>query len=124
MLHRAQHINLSRVGRWHINKVIRLQINILRHVPGFKQSGEIDRMGGISKCGDAMVRTALFEAAQVMLTRTIRWSWLKAWGMKIARHRGMKRAIVAVARRMAVIMHRMWADGSEFRWTNPNAAVT
>ena len=62
----------------------------------------------------------LVVAAQVMLTRTIRWSWLKAWGMKIARHRGMKRAIVAVARRMAVIMHRMWADGSEFGWTNPS----
>ena len=89
--------------------------------PRRHQSGEIDRMGSISKCGDAMVRTALFEAAQVMLTRTIRWSWLKAWGMKIARHRGMKRAIVAVARRMAVIMHRMWADGSEFRWTRPTA---
>jgi hypothetical protein len=46
--------------------------------------------------------TVLFEAAQAMLTRTIKWSWLKAWGMKIARHRGMKRAVVAVARRMAV----------------------
>lgn len=56
-------------------------------------------MGGISKCGDAMMRTVLFEAAQAMLTRTIKWSWLKAWGMKIARHRGMKRAVVAVARR-------------------------
>ena len=89
--------------------------------PRRHQSGEIDRMGGISKSGDTMIRTMLFGAAQVMLTRTIRWSWLKAWGMKIARHRGMKRAIVAVARRMAVIMHRMWADGTEFRWTNCNA---
>jgi len=89
--------------------------------PRRHQSGEIDRMGSISKSGDAMVRTVLFGAAQVMLTRTIRWSWLKAWGMKIARHRGMKRAIVAVARRMAVIMHRMWADGTEFRWSNTNA---
>jgi transposase len=91
--------------------------------PRRHQSGEIDRMGSISKCGDAMIRTMLFGSAQVMLTRTIRWSWLKAWGMKIARHRGMKRAIVAVARRMAVIMHRMWADGTEFRWTNANAAA-
>jgi transposase len=81
------------------------------------QSGEIDRMGGISKCGDAMMRTVLFEGAQAMLTRTIKWSWLKAWGMKIAQRRGMKRAIVAVARRMAVIMHRMWVNGTEFRWT-------
>src|ERR1035437_6921873 len=85
--------------------------------PSKYQSGESDRMGSISKCGDAMMRTVLFEAAQTMLTRTIKWSWLKAWGMKIARHRGMKRAIVAVARRMAVIMHRIWVDGTEFRWT-------
>jgi transposase len=91
--------------------------------PRRHQSGEIDRMGSISKCGDAMMRTVLFEAAQSMLTRTIKWSWLKAWGMKIARHRGMKRAIVAVARRMAVIMHRMWVDGTEFRWTNSAAAA-
>jgi transposase len=91
--------------------------------PRRHQSGKIDRMGAISKCGDTMMRTMLFGAAQVMLTRTIRWSWLKAWGMKIARYRGMKRAIVAVARRMAVIMHRMWADGTEFRWTIANAAA-
>jgi transposase len=91
--------------------------------PRRHQSGEIDRMGSISKCGDAMMRNVLFEAAQSMLTRTIKWSWLKAWGMKIARHRGMKRAIVAVARRMAVIMHRMWVDGTEFRWTNSTAAA-
>jgi transposase len=91
--------------------------------PRRHQSGEIDRIGGISRCGDAMMRTMLFGAAQVMLTRTIKWSWLKAWGVKIARHRGMKRAIVAVARRMAVIMHRMWIDGTKFRWTNSNAVI-
>jgi transposase len=91
--------------------------------PRRHQSGEVDRMGAISKCGDAMMRTMLFEAAQSMLTRTIKWSWLKAWGIKIARHRGMKRAIVAVARRMAVVMHRMRVDGTEFRWTNSAAAA-
>jgi transposase len=91
--------------------------------PRRHQSGEIDRMGGISKCGDAMMRRMLFEAAQVMLTRTIRWSWLKAWGMKLARHRGMRRAILAVARRMAVVLHRMWVDGTEFRWTNSAATA-
>jgi len=89
---------------------------VLGLTPSKHQSGEIDRMGGISKCGDAMMRTVLFEAAQSMLTRTIKWSWLKAWGMKIARHRGMRRAIVAVARRIAVVMHRIWVDGTEFRW--------
>jgi len=91
--------------------------------PRRHQSGEIDRTGGISKCGDALMRTTLYQAAQVMLTRTNKWSWLKAWGMKIAKRRGMKRAIVAVARRMAVIMHRMWVDGTEFCWTRKEVAA-
>ena len=81
------------------------------------QSGEIDRMGRISKCGDAMVRAALYEAANVMLTRTTRRSWLKAWAMQVAKRRGKARATVALAHRLGVIMHRMWVDGSEFRWT-------
>jgi transposase len=85
--------------------------------PSKYQSGEINRTGAISKCGDEMMRVMLYEAAHSMLTRTIRWSWLKAWAMKIARHRGMKKAIVALARRLAVIMHRIWVDGTEFRWT-------
>jgi transposase len=81
------------------------------------QSGEIDRTGAISRCGDEMVRTTLYEAAQILLVRSTKWSWLKAWAMQIARRRGMKRAIVALARRLAVIMHRIWVDGTEFRWT-------
>jgi transposase len=80
-------------------------------------------MGGISKSGDAMTREMLFEAALVLMTHSRKWSWLKAWGMKIARYRGMKRAIVAVARRLAVIMHRMWVDGTEFRWSRKEAAA-
>ena len=87
------------------------------------QSGEIDRSGRISRCGDEMMRVMLYEAAQVMLTRTIKWSWLRAWAMKIARHRGMKKAIVALARRLAVIMHRIWVDGTEFRWTREQAVA-
>src|SRR4029077_9610152 len=87
-----------------------------------QQSGEIDRMGGISKCGDAMMR-GMFEAALVLMTHSRKWSWLKAWGVKIARHRGMKRAIVAVARRLAVIMHRMWVDGTAFRWSRKETAA-
>ena len=81
------------------------------------QSGEIDRSGAISRCGDEMMRTMLYEAAQSMLVRSTRWSWLKVWAMQIAKRRGMKRAIVALARRVAVIMHRLWVDGTEFRWT-------
>ena len=62
-----------------------------------------------------MMRTALYEAAQVLLTRTQKWSWLKAWGMQPARRRGSKKAIIALARRLAVILHRMWTDGTQFR---------
>jgi transposase len=79
------------------------------------QSGEIDRSGRISRCGDEMMRVMLYEAAQSML-RSKKWSWLKAWAMQVARRCGMKKAIVALARRLAVIMHRIWVDGTEFRW--------
>ena len=71
--------------------------------PARYQSGEIDRTGGISRCGDEMMRAMLYEAAHIMLVRVAKWSWLKAWAMKIARHRGMKKATVALARRLAVI---------------------
>jgi transposase len=71
-----------------------------------------------------MMRTALYEAAQVLLTRTQKWSLLKAWAVQVARRRGGKRAIVALARRLAVIMHRMWTDRSQFRWRKEaNAAA-
>src|SRR5881398_3549845 len=91
--------------------------------PSKYQSGQNDRTGGISRCGDEMMRMMLYEAAQSMLVRSAKWSWLKAWAMKIARHRGMKKAIVALARRLAVIMHRVWVDGTEFRWTREVAAA-
>jgi transposase len=87
------------------------------------QSGEINRSGAISKCGDEMMRVMLYEAAQILLVRSTRWSWLKAWAMQIARRQGMKKAIVALARRLAVIMHRIWVDGTEFRWTRQDAAA-
>jgi transposase len=87
------------------------------------QSGERDHPGAISRCGDEMMRTMLYEAAQSMLVRSTRWSWLKAWAMQIAKRRGMKRAIVALARRLAVIMHRIWVDGTEFRWIKEAAAA-
>ena len=86
------------------------------------QSGEIDRSGRISRCGDEMMRVMLYEAAQSMLYSK-KWSWLKAWAMQIARRRGMKKAIVALARRLAVIMHRIWVDGTEFRWTRRQTAA-
>src|ERR1700751_828309 len=86
------------------------------------QSGEVDRNGRISRCGDEMMRVMLYEAAQSM-QRSKKWSWLKAWAMQIARRRGMKKAIVALARRLAVIMHRIWVDGTEFRWTREQATA-
>ena len=91
--------------------------------PSKYQSGEINRSGVISKCGDEMVRAMLYEAAHIMLVRSTRWSWLKAWAMKIAKKRGRKKAIVALARRLAVVMHRMWMDGTEFQCTREGAVA-
>ena len=67
------------------------------------------------KAGDARARVALFEAAHVMMTRVARWFPLKAWAMRVAARRGAKRAKVALARRLAVILHRMWVDGTDFQ---------
>jgi len=86
------------------------------------QSGETDVQGGISRCGDELARTALYEAAHSLLVRSRKWSVLRAWGLRVARRRGMARARVAVARKLAVVLHRVWADGAEFRWGKPNAA--
>jgi transposase len=86
-------------------------------------SGEIDWTGRISKCGDAMVRTYLFEAAGVLLTRVPHWCALKAWGLRLAKRSGFKKARVAVARKLAVILHRMWRDGTDFIWSTKEAAA-
>jgi transposase len=90
--------------------------------PRCYQSGEIDQNRGISKCGDGLVRTYLFEAAGTLLTRVEKWSALKAWGLRLAKRCGMKKAKIAVARKLAVIMHRMWVDSSSFRWNAAEAA--
>jgi transposase len=90
---------------------------ILGLTPKLNESGESKRVGCVSLCGDAMMRTLLYEADHVLLTRVTKWSWLKAWAMNVAKRRGLRKAIVALARRLAVIMHRMWLDGTEFRWT-------
>jgi transposase len=89
--------------------------------PSKYQSGEVDWTGRISKVGDAMVRTALFEAANVMLSRVTRFSTLKAWALRVAKHRGIKRAKVALARKLAVVLHRMWVDATDFRWRRASA---
>ena len=87
------------------------------------QSGETDVTGGISKVGDAMVRSALYEAANVMLTRASRFSTLKRWAIEVGKRRGMKRAKVALARKLATILHRMWVDGTSFRFGKEVAAA-
>jgi transposase len=87
------------------------------------QSGETDVTGGISKVGDGTVRVALYEAANVILTRSGRFSALKRWAMEVAKRRGLKRATVALARKRAVVLHRMWLDGSEFRFGKEAAAA-
>lgn len=86
------------------------------------QSGETDVQGGIGRGGDELARTALYEAAHSLLTRSRRWSTLRAWGMQVAKRRGMARARVAVARKLAVILHRLWTEGTEFRWGKEDAA--
>ncbi len=86
-------------------------------------SGEVDWSGRISKCGDRMVRSYLFEAAGVLLTRIPHWCALKAWGHRLWKRIGFKKAKIAVARKLAVILHRMWRDGTDFIWSSKEAAA-
>ncbi len=86
-------------------------------------SGVVDWSGRISKCGDRMLRTYLFEAAGVLLTRVPHWCRLKAWGHRLWKRIGFKKARVAVARKLAVILHRMWRDGTDFIWSSKEEAA-
>ena len=84
--------------------------NVAAHfglTPKRYQSGEVDNPGHISRAGDADVRSALYIAAHSLLTRNAQWSSLKAWGIRLAKTRGHRRAVIAVARKLAVILHRM-----------------
>ncbi|WIG53945.1 MAG: Mobile element protein [Afipia sp.] len=80
------------------------------------QSGQTDRLGGISKCGDDMMRAMLYEAAIAILTRIPKNFKLRLWGLRLARKKGLKRAATAVARALAVLMHKIWTDGTSFRF--------
>ena len=84
--------------------------------PGRYQSGEVDVTGRISKCGDGFVRGLLYEAAKVLLSRSCRPSTLKTWGQALMVRIGGKKATMAVARKLAVILHRMWITGQPFQW--------
>ncbi len=90
--------------------------------PRRRQSGEMDRQGRVSKWGDRLLRSYLFEAATVLLHRTQRWSTLKAWGMRLLKRVGAKKAKVAIARKIALILHCIWTDGTVFEWGQAKAA--
>jgi transposase len=107
-------------GRFRTAKAVGAHFGL---TPKRYQSGETDVTGGISKAGDAMVRTALYEAANVMLTRSGKFSALKRWGLEVAKRRGVRRAKVALARKLATVLHRLWVDGSEFRFGKEAAAA-
>jgi transposase len=81
-------------------------------------SGEIDWTGRISKCGDKLRRSYLYEAANVLLTRVAKWSALKAWGIQLAKRSWLRKAKVGVARKLAVILHGMWIEGTEIKWSS------
>lgn len=87
------------------------------------QSGEVDHSGRISRCGDALARTLMYEAAVVILTRVKRSSYLKEWALTIARKSGYGKARVALARKLSVILHSMWCSGEPFRWAAPVEAA-
>jgi transposase len=104
---------IDRPERFHCSRAVGAHLGL---TPARYQSGETDIQGQISRCGDELARTALYEAAHTLLVRSRKWSSLRAWGLKIAKRRGMARARVAVARKLAVILHRMWCEGTEFRF--------
>jgi transposase len=98
-------------GRFRSSKAVGPHFGL---TPKRYQSGETDIAGGISKIGDAGGRAALYEAAHVILTRPVKGSTLKSWAARVAARAGMRKAKVALARKLAVIMHRMLADGTTF----------
>jgi transposase len=91
--------------------------------PRVYQSGEIDRSGQISECSDRRLRHLLYEAASALMTRTRKWSRLRARGVSVAKRRGMNHATVAAARKLAVIMHHIWFAGDEFDFGGPAVAA-
>ena len=102
-------------GRFTSSKKVRPWAGL---TPSRNQSGEHDVSGGITKAGDINLRRALCQAATVMTHRG-RATWLRTWAAQVARCRESKRAMVALARRMGVILHRMWVKDADFRSNGP-----
>lgn len=90
--------------------------------PRMRQSGEMASGGGIGHTPDKLLRSYLYEAAGVLMHKVQKWSPLKAWGVKLAQRIGGKKAGVAVARKLAVLLHAIWVDGTEFEWKAGTAA--
>jgi transposase len=112
---------LDNPGRFKSSKLVGAYFGL---TPKRWQSGtSIDVQGRISKQGDGDARRALYEAASALMTRFRGWTALKAWGLKIAKARGMKKATSAVARKLGVIMHAMWRHGTEYRWGSDPASA-
>jgi len=88
----------------------------LRLMPRRDQSGETGVQGRISRCGDELDRTALYKATSSLLIRSAKWLALRAWGKAVAKRQGMAPGLVAVVRKLAALLRRMWTDGSEFHW--------
>lgn len=97
----------------------RLVAAVFGLTPRIHSSGEMEQIGRITKSGDTMVRAMLYEAANVMMTRCRADNWLKTWALGVARRRGARKAKVALARKLAVVLHRMWRDGTEFCMEKP-----
>ncbi|WP_354063181.1 MULTISPECIES: transposase [unclassified Bradyrhizobium] len=86
--------------------------------PKQHQSGETDYQEGISRLGNSMTRVHLVQAATILLSSSRKWSTLRAWGMKVAKRSGFNRALIAVARKLAIVLPRMWINEQDFRWSN------
>ena len=107
-------------GRFRSSKTVGAHFGL---APKRYQSGETDVTGRISKMGDANVRTTLYEAAHIILTRPVKGSALKSWAARLARRTGMRKAKVALARKLAVVMHRMLVTGKPFAAEQAAAAA-
>ena len=114
---------IDEAGRFRSSRMVPAHFGL---TPRKYQSGETDYTGRISKIGDVSVRTALYEAAHIILTRPVKGSDLKTWGLGVARRAGLRKASVALARKLAVVLHRMLRDQTEFvahRTASPTMAV-
>lgn len=91
--------------------------------PRQHQSGESEWIGGVGQTNDPLLRSYLYEAAGVLMTRVQRSCPLKAWAWRLAKRIGWKRASIAVARKLAIILHAIWRDGTVFEWRAAEASA-